>query len=338
MKKDSRNIIKQQIADKNMSHIYLLFGEEDFLKDEYAARIKKAVYGGDFPEFNSIVLPENAGIAETDSAFETCPMMSDTKFILIKDSGIFSAPKLPDEIREFWKKRLADVPEYTYAVFVERNADKRGTLYKTVSKNHTAAEFPRMNSGELTAWTERKMLTNKRMIKKEDALYICALCSNNLMLINSECDKLISYTSETVSRGDIDRVVSKSPEIRIFDITDGIIEGDPKKVLQTLDDLNTQNTSALQILYILSGTFDKMLQCRLMLEDAYSVGETAAALSLPEFIAKKYISGAKRFDTDFLESMIIRTAETDLSIKQGRMSDRAALDRYVIEGLRSFKK
>ena len=114
------------------------------------------------------------------------------------------------------------------------------------------------------------------------------------------------------------------------------MEGDTDKVLRTLYDLNSQNTSAFQILYILSGAFDKMLQCRLMLDMSYSVRAVAEKLSLPEFIAKKYIAGADRFSVDFLESMIINTAFTDFAIKQGQRSERSALEDYVISALRQF--
>lgn len=338
MKKDAANIITKQIADNNMSHIYLLYGEEEYLKEEFAEKIQKAVFCGEFPEFNSLVFSENINADEIRSAFETYPMMSDTKFILIKDSGIFR-PASSGEASgsDIWKSVFSDIPDYIYAVFLEKNVDKRSSLYKMISKNHTAAEFNRMNSGDLAVWIVRKMLKNKRSIKKEDALYISILCSDNLMIINSECDKLINYTSENISRQDIDRLVSKSADIRIFDITDAIIEGDSEKALSVLEDLNTQNIPVFQILYLLSGCFDKMLRCRLMLEDAFSIKDIASKLALPEFIIKKYISGAKHFSNDFLENMVIRTAEVDFEIKQGRINDRFALEEYVISGLHSFK-
>lgn len=337
MKTDARDKIKKQIAEGNMSHIYLLWGEEDYLKEEYANRIQAAVYKGDFPEFNLLVYSENITPGELRSVFETYPMMSDTKFILIKDSGIFAASGKEERNSEEWKSLFSDIPDYVYAVFLEKNADKRTALYKAVNKNHTAAQFEHLGTGELAEWTVRKMTRNKRSIKKEDALYIVLLCSNDLMMINSECDKLISYTSETVTRSDIDRLVSKSADIRVFDITDAIIEGDTAKALAVLDDLSVQNTPVFQILYLLSGCFDKMLQCRLMLEESFSLKEISAKLDLHEYIVKKYISGAKKFSIDFLENMLMRTAEIDFNIKLGQTGDRFALEEYVIAGLRNFR-
>lgn len=334
MKTDVRDMIKRQIAENNVSHLYLLYGEDDFLKREYAKRIQDAVYKGDFPEFNLMEFSENILPAEARSVFETYPMMSDTKFILIKDSGIFSG-KAPSA--DEWKSVFSDIPDYVYAVFLEKNVDKRSALYKAVNKNHTAAEFAHLKPGDLAVWIIRKMQRGKRSIKKEDALFLALLCSNDLMTINSECDKLISYTSETVTRGDIDRLVPRSADIRVFDITDAITEGDTAKALAVLDDLSAQNTPVFQILYLLSGCFDKMLQCRLMLEESFSLKEIAERLSLHEFITKKYISGAKNFSTDFLESMLIRVAEIDFNIKQGNAADRFALEEYVLSGLYNFK-
>ena len=209
----AQSIIKQQIADKKMSHVYLLFGEEEFLKDEYASRIQKELCGGDSLGLNTLIYSENINTAEINDAFETYPMLADTKFILIKDSNIFAPSKNGEEkavLSDFWKKRLSDVPPYIYIVFLEKNVDKRSSLYKLINKQYTAAEFSRMTSRDLTTWIERKMLKNGRKISKEDALYITVLCSDNLMVINSECDKLINYTNDTLHRDDIDRIVSKS--------------------------------------------------------------------------------------------------------------------------------
>lgn len=319
-----------------MSHLYLLFGEEDFLKDEYTRRIQKAVYDNEFPEFNYITFTENIDTAEINNAFETYPMMSESKYIFIKDSNIFASSKKSEDgnsSKDFWKNRLSDIPDYVYVVFSEKNVDKRSALYKQVNKDYTAVEFSRMQNGDLTTWIERRFLKAERKIAKEDALYIALLCSGNMMVIDKECDKLIHYTKDVVHRDDIDKVVSKSLELHIFDITDGIMEGNSEKVMEVLNDLNTQKVSAFQTLYLLLGTFDKMLQCKLMLADYYPVKQIAEQLKIPEFITKKYISGAENFSAEFLEDMIIRIAEIDLSIKQGKINERVAFENYVLDGI-----
>jgi len=331
----SQRIIGEQIKENKMTHIYLLFGTEEYLKEQTEKQIKNKVYNGDFPEFNCLILKEDINLEEVENFFETYPMMSDTKYVFVSDSNIFSSSKeaASSETTEFWKKRLADIPDYLYIVFSEKNIDKRGALYKLVKKNHTACEFTHLDRGDLTTWIERLFLKNGHKIAKENALYIAEICGGDLTNINNECDKLINYSAETITRSDINNVMSKPIEVRVFDITDGMIEGNTNKVLETLGELHTMNTSAFQLLYLLNGTFEKMLQVLLLLNDGHTVADIADTTKINRYFIKKYINGAKQFGEEFLCDMIISAAKIDLGIKQGRLNENNALDNYIITGL-----
>ena len=97
--------------------------------------------------------------------------------------------------------------------------------------------------------------------------------------------------------------------------------------------LKENKESAFNVLYLLSSTFDKMLQAKLLLEDGYPYNTISTKMKLSPFIAKKYIEGGKGFKKEFLIGRICKTAEYDIAIKQGEIDEWTALMQYVFESL-----
>ena len=57
--------------------------------------------------------------------------------------------------------------------------------------------------------------------------------------INNEIKKLIDFCDEEIYKTDIDRVVAKSMEVIVFELTDAIMLGNTQKAMETLADLKT---------------------------------------------------------------------------------------------------
>ena len=63
---------------------------------------------------------------------ESFPMLCDKKLIIIKDSKIFSKAK--EEVKEYWLKRLDNIPEYVILIFDEKEIDKRSESVRYFEK------------------------------------------------------------------------------------------------------------------------------------------------------------------------------------------------------------
>ncbi|MCX7715683.1 MAG: DNA polymerase III subunit delta [Clostridia bacterium] len=336
-KESTVSVLKKQIKEKSLFNVYLFWGDEIFIKDFYINQIKPFASDGVFPEFNEIkITKESHTLEDIDAAFESYPMMSSKKFIWIKDSGIFKAPK--EDVKSFWLKRLENVPDYVFLLFDEKEVDKRSALYKAVSKCGMAVEFEYLNEADLLAWVQRECTKSGKKISKENAIYFISLCNEGISYIKNELDKLISFCDEEICKSDIDRIVSKSLQIKIFEITDSIMENNVERAVTILSDLKTMKEASFKILYLLSATFDKILKCKLLLDDGLSYSEIAEKIGVPSFIARKYFSCAKNFDEEFLIDRITKVADIDFSIKQGAVNDWTALEQYVAECTHAYLK
>lgn len=324
--------LKKRIKAGEISGIYLFYGEEVYLKEFYLGKLKEAIPDGGFAEFNHVLLDgKNLQSDQVDDAIESFPVMSDRKLVCIKDSGIFKAPH--EDAKQYWLERLKNLPEEVVLVFDEAEVDKRSATYKAAAKAGLAVEFRYMKDYELVNWVERAVLQAKKRITKENAQYFISICDDGLAAVSLELDKLLNYCGEEVLRTDIEKVVSKSVGVKVFELTEQLMAKDAGKALQVLYDLKTAKEPVFKLLYLLFSTFDKMLRCKLLLAEGASFQEVADRAGIAGFLVQKYAAGAKRFGEGYLIARLLKIAELDLAIKEGQAEDWPALERFVLDSV-----
>lgn len=332
-KESNFTVLKQQIRDKNIGNLYLFFGEEVYLKEVYLERLGQFVPDEGFGDFNRIVLDGKTLTQDkVNDALESFPMMSDKKLVIIKDSGIFKSAT--EEMKAFWSKRLADIPDYVLLIFDEKEVDKRNTLYKAVTKAGLSVEFVYIKDYELVAWVEREAAKAKKKITKENAQYLISICDPGLSTLRHELDKLIHYSGAEIYKTDIDKVVSKAMHVRVFELTDKIIAKDADGAMGMLSDLETARESAFKLLYLLFSGFDKMLRTKLMLQEGQTQAEVASKVGIAPFLVNKYISAGKALSEGYLIDRIAAIPELDMKVKSGEIGEWQALEEFVLDSIR----
>lgn len=331
-KDDTFLTLKQQIKSKTTGNLYLFFGEETYIKNTYLKIMSELVPDDGFGDFNRIFIDgKETDTDRIDDAINSFPMMAEKKLVIIKNSGIFKAPK--EEIREFWLKELENLPDFVLLIFDEVEVDKRSATYKAVQKAGLCVEFQFMKEYEIAAWVMREAQKSGKKISKDSAELLVSMCDPGIENIKNELDKLCNYSGEEIYKSDIEKVVSKPLNIVIFELTDALMNKQNDVAMAIILRLKENRESAFNILYLLSSAFDKMLQAKLLLEDGYPYNTISTKMKLAPFIAKKYIEGGKGFGRDFLIDRICKTAEYDIAIKQGEIDEWTALMQYVFESL-----
>ncbi len=318
--------LKKKIKDNEISPLYLFYGEESYLIDMYIEKIKGLIDDGGFPEFNRFVADDiKIPLSDISDFLDTYPMMSENKLLIIKDTNIFKSAT--EEIKQFWLDTIDNLPDYVTLIFAEKEVDKRSIIYKALDKKGEVVEFSHLSPVDLVNWAQRQFLSAKKSIRKEDAEYLVEICAEGLGNLKNEIDKLINYCQGDISCSDIERLVSKSLNVRVFEMTDAIIKKDADTALSILQDMKTVKESAFKILYTLFSCFDKLLLTQLMLQDGESMDVIAKKTKLPPFIAKKYMQ--KTYNIDFLSQCVYSIAEIDLAIKDGKTDEWTALWQFV---------
>ena len=122
--------IQEDIKSGKFKQVYLLYGEEAYLKQQYKRNLVKALNPDDDTMNFARYEGKGIDIRELISLFDTMPFFAEKRLILMEDSGFFKGGAGADELTEY----MGGIPESTCLVFVESEVDKRSRLYKAVKK------------------------------------------------------------------------------------------------------------------------------------------------------------------------------------------------------------
>lgn len=317
--------LNQDIKSGDFKRFYLLFGEEEFLKQSYKKRLRQAVAGDDTMNYNYF---EGKGldVQELISLANTMPFFSDRRLIMVEDSGCFKAAS--DELVE----ALPDIPDTTCMVFVESAVDKRNRLYKKVKELGSAVELKRQSASQLAVWAGRILAQNGRKITSSDMNLFLERTGDDMETIRTELEKLISYTmgQEIVAREDIEAVTTVQVTNKIFDMVAAIVAGKTKIAMDRYEDLLTLKEPPMRILFLIARQFNQILLVKEMMASGNDKSAIASKLKIPPFAAAKLMPQARNFTKEQLAGCVEACVETEEAVKTGRLGDRLAVELLIM--------
>ena len=169
--------LAQNIKTKEFKSIYLLYGEEAFLKKSYKNQLRQAIVGDDTMNYHYF---EGKGIdlKEIISLADTMPFFGEQRLIVIEDSGLFKSGGTENLV-----EYLPQMPKTTCMVFVESEVDKRSRMYKKVKELGYPAELKPQTERELKRWV-LQLLTQEEIRLTEPVMdYFLMTTGTNMSLI-----------------------------------------------------------------------------------------------------------------------------------------------------------
>ena len=327
--------LKEDLKTGNFKHIYLLCGEETYLTLMYKDRLRKALTVPD-DEMNTFVSSgKDINVKQIIDLSETMPFFADRRVFFIDNSELFK--KCPEEFSSY----MAQIPETSYFIFTEtgkdkngkNDVDKRGKLYKQVSKYGHVCEFMRLNEREQKSFLGSLLKKDKRRITNAAASLLLEKTGSDMSLIASETEKLLSYTmgSDTINESDVAAICTGQIQGRIFDMVDAIGNRDQRRALDLYYDLLSLREPTGRILYSLQKHFFTLYRIKEYSGRGLRRGELAAAASVPSYFINKYIAQASKFSYKQLKSAMTDSVKTEEDIKTGIIDDQIALELFIIK-------
>ena len=215
--------------------IYLLYGEDNYIKNEYLKKIKKK-----FEELklgiNYIQIDEN-NCQNIISDIETPAFGYDTKLIVSRNCGLVKKKNVVGEkLAEYLKSN--DIEGIELAL-IENDIDKTTSLYKIIEKIGQIKECKEKTPRELIVQIKSIANLYKVNIKENTAQYLIECVGTNMEDIINELRKLIEYEGKgnEITIKDIDALTVKKAESVIFDLTDNLGKKNIKEAIEVLHNL-----------------------------------------------------------------------------------------------------
>lgn len=319
--------INEDIKNQSLKQVYLLYGEEDYLKKNYRDKLKAAFLPQEDKMNYAYFEGKNIDPMEIIGLAETMPFFADLRLIVVENSGFFknACQELADYMRE--------PAETVRFIFVEQQIDKRGKLYKAVGRLGRAVEMKVQDEKSLLPWIGGKVRKEHKQIKESTARYLLSKVGTDMTCLDQELEKLFSYTMEEqeITIGHIDDICTPQLLDRVFAMVEAVALKQQKKALDYYYDLLALRESPMKILYLLVRQFRILLDTKSLVKGGASKGLVASELSVAPFVADKYMRQCSSFTEKTLKEILEEGAMLEEMVKTGRLNDRMSVELFIVK-------
>lgn len=324
-----KNLI-QDIKTNEFKNIYLLYGEEAYLKKQYRQRLQDALVPPEDTVNINFYEGKNISVKEIIDQSETMPFFSERRLLVIEDSGFFKAAS--PELAEY----LKSVPETTYFLFVEDEIDKRGKLFKTVKSKGRTVEFARQTEETLQRWILGILKRENKNITRSTLELFMEKAGMDMKNISMELEKLLSYTMgrEVITSEDVEAVCTTRTTSKIFEMVNNIAEKKQKKALELYYDLLALKEPPMRILYLITRQFHLLLQVKELRAQGYDSNAIATRMGVQSFIVRGLLRQVEYFTPEQVREMVEACVRTEEAVKTGNLNDKLAVELIIVEGSR----
>lgn len=309
--------VNEDIKSGNFHQIYLLYGEERYLRRQYRDRLKEALGDTDGDMNTHFYEGKDVPVGEIIDLAETMPFLAERRVIFIENSGLFKAGG--EKMAEY----LDSPNETTYFVFTESEVDKRSKLYKTVKAGGLEVEFGEQDDNTLKRWAAGILKKEGKRISENTMQLFLTKTGADMENIHMELEKLICYCMDrdTVTDEDVEAVCSVRISNHIFDMINAIADKQRKKALTLYYDLLALKEPPMRILFLIGRQCNLLLQVKAMKARGMDNKFIGSKTGLPPFIAGKYVTQAARFKSSDLKKALVRCVDAEEAVKKGRLND-----------------
>ena len=318
--------LNEHIKNNEFKPVYLIYGEENYLKKQYRDRIRQAVIGDDTINY-SYFEGKKIDVKSLLSAADTMPFFADRRLIIVENSGFFKSAN--DDVVELVK----NMPDYLMLVFVEDEVDKRSRLYKAVNESGYISEMKFQDAGVLAKWIAGMLKNDNKFMGRQALELFLAKTGTQMDNIKCELEKLVSYAidREEITADDVEEVCTTQTTSRIFDMITSISMKDQKKALELYYDLLLLKEPPMRIMYLITRQFNMMLQVKDLVNAGKDNSSIAKTLAIAPFLVGKYIAQARSFSITEIKNALEDFADTEESVKTGRLEDKMGVELIIIK-------
>ena len=308
--------------------LYLLWGPEDYLREQYLTQSQAAFYDYKFFLFLGKILP--CSLIRLREALDAIPFMSERSFVELRNVDINKLANA-DECM----KLLEDIPDYCTVAFVQSTQfepDGRLKFVKALRGEAKELKFTQQSQGMLTDWIVRRFAAAGKSIELDAAQRLIFISGDLMSRLIPEIDKIAAYAKgERVTVKDVDAVASHIPEAVIFEMMELISQKKYNSAMSVLAKLlSDKNNEPIAMTAMLGLQMRKLYAARLAIEQELGSKYVMEVCAIKyDYIASKLMTAARGFTLPQLIRAVELCGEADYRMKSSGQDARELLKEAV---------
>lgn len=323
----------EDLKTGQLKRVYLLYGEEAYLKKQYRDKLRNALIQPDDTMNYAYYEGKDVNVREVIDLAETLPFFAERRLITLENTGWFKNASA--EFAEY----LKEMPETTSMIFVESEVDKRGKLYKALQSVGRAVELSKQDEGTLIRWIAADVKKEQKQITERTVRHFLNKVGTDMENIQKELEKLFCYTldKDVITVEDVEAICTTQITNQIFDMVHAVAAKRQKQALDYYYDLLALKEPPMRILFLLTRQFKQLLEVKEMAGKGYAKNEIASKVGLHPFVVGKYQEQAKSFSAKELRTILEESVELEESVKTGNLTDTLGVELFIIKNAAANK-
>lgn len=338
--------LKKQIKNGEFSSVYLLYGNEGYLKQFYANQICAKTVSKDFADFNLKKLDgKETNLNEIYDCTTSFPMMDNYTCTLVKDFPLNTYVGDRGKLDEEFYMIISEIPETSVLVFwmdtleVDEKNSKWAKIIKVIDEAGVCAKIDKRTRSALEKLLVTSAAKKDCSLSRDTAGYMINLVGEDMSTLQNELNKVCAYAgSGEITRKHIDNTVIVSVEAKIFGLSRMIAKGEADAAFETLGNLFKLREEPVVILSVLSKAFVDMYRVKSAKEKGISY--TALADAFPSsykgktFILDNAARDGAGYTVTQLKTALNLLSDTDRRLKSTGEDGKTLLEELILRLLR----
>lgn len=339
--------LKKQIKSGEFSRLYIIYGNEGYLKQFYANAICSKAVDKDFEDFNLKKLDgKDTNLNEIYDCISAFPMMSEYTCTIVKDFPLNSFIGDRAKVDSEFENVISDIPESSILVFwmdtmeVDEKDKKWAKVLKIFDETGVCAKIDKRTRAALEKLLVSSAAKKGCTLSRENAYYIIDLVGEDMSTLQNELNKVCAYVNEgEIERSHIDKTVIVSVEAKIFQLSRMVVRGEADNAYENLANLFKLREDPIIILSVLSKSFVDMYRVKAAKEAGVSNAKMADEFPGNVYKNKLFTldnaaADVKNYSITQLKNALDILADADRRLKSTSEDSRTVLEEVILRLLR----
>ena len=314
--------LMKKISNNDIPHFLIFFGEEQKIIDIYIQNIMQSVDGKKVVVDNVSQAIKDNGKKSLDKSIKVYVVTEDTAFLTKDESW--------ENVRKSMHKN--------YLILRYHSLDKRSAFVRKIQQN--IVEFSHLSNEVLQQYIQRDLPD----LSDENVSKLISYCNNDYGRILLEVDKIWQAQSSRLSNFNInldsndcfeelDKQGLFHKEIGdiTFELTNAVLGGYPKTVIQKLDEAKRKGEPAMMIVSILYNGFRNLLAYQGLGKNKQGAMERTGLTKGELYGCTKNVGG---YSIAEVKRNMLLCQKVEAGVKMGTIEEDIALEYLVLHCLR----
>lgn len=328
--------LKAHIKGGEFLPVYLVCGDEDYLKKNYVDMIVSKNVEPSFESFN-FEKYEGKGL-ELDTVFQAAailPMMSDKRCIVIED---FKFESISEGNLRLMEGFFVDPPETSIIIFHQKKVDfsvsKAKNAVALFKKYGAVCVLNKRTGNDLIKPLVSFAAKQKCVLSPEMAKYLVSLAGDDFNMLINEVSKVCNYVGDgEVTKAHIDAVATKTDDAKIYALTKALMNKNFDEAYKTLHSLFRQKIDPEYILGVIISSYVDMYRAKASLVCGQKADALAGDFGYRNraFALANAGRDSSRIDMSVIRSCLEELGKADRQLKSGSSMPSLVLEQLMVK-------